>query len=93
MHLPLPLLLTTTALALLAAAAPTESKRNDPVDPLDLKGTVKEGLNAVTGLVGVEVAHKREDGSQDAEKRFLNGLPLIGDLLPNEEGCTAVADC
>ena len=83
MHLTL---LLTSTLALLTAAAPTpaSSKRNDPVDPLDLKGTVKEGLNAVTGLVGVEVAHKRdiEDG---AEKRFLNGLPLVGDLLPNEE--------
>ncbi|PKY08610.1 hypothetical protein P168DRAFT_314682 [Aspergillus campestris IBT 28561] len=81
MHLPLPLLLTST-LALLTAAAPTpaeSSKRNDPVDPLDLKGTIKEGLNAVTGLVGVEVAHKREI-ENNAEKRFLNGLPLIGDL-------------
>lgn len=87
MHLALLPLLTST-LALLAAAAPApapnppESKRNDPLDPLDLKGTVKEGLNAVTGLVGVEVADKRDD---HAEKRFLNGLPLIGDLLPDED--------
>lgn len=57
----------------LSFAAPAAVKRQNDLDPLGLGSTVEDVANQVTGLVGSIV--KRQP--------ILNGLPLIGDILPD----------
>lgn len=61
------------SMAGLSIAAPAALKRQNDLDPLGLGSAVEDVVNQATGLVGSIV--KREP--------ILNGLPLIGNDLPD----------
>ncbi|KAJ5453633.1 uncharacterized protein N7458_004589 [Penicillium daleae] len=61
------------SMAGLSIAAPAAVKRQNDLDPLGLGSAVEDVVNQATGLVGSIV--KREP--------ILNGLPLIGNDLPD----------